>query len=173
MIRLLPFHESDFDLFISWIDNEELLVTIAGTDLTFPLTNDQLRAYLKIENSHSFTIVDTTSNKKVGHAEIVLSGNGVFKIDKLLVGDRSLRGKGLGQEIIQELLQYAFTNLNASTVELNVFDWNVAGIRCYEKCGFTVNLDERKAFQTGNKTWTAINMTIEKLDWTNSMPESM
>jgi RimJ/RimL family protein N-acetyltransferase len=165
MISLVPFSESDFDLFISWIDNEELLVTIAGTDLTHPLTADQLHAYLKTENSHSFTVVDTDLNKKIGHAEIVLSGKGLFKIDKLLVGDRSLRGKGLGQAIIQELLQYAFTNLKASTVELNVFDWNVAGIRCYEKCGFVMNPDKKKSFQAGDKTWIAVNMVIEELDW--------
>ena len=73
MISLIPFSESDFDLLISWIDSEELLITIAGTDLTYPLTHDQLSAYLSMETSHSFTIVDTALNKKVGHAEIVLS----------------------------------------------------------------------------------------------------
>jgi RimJ/RimL family protein N-acetyltransferase len=168
MINLIPFTASDFDLFISWIDSEELLITIAGTDLTYPLTADQLSGYLKIENSHAFTILDTASNKKIGHAELVLSGKGIFKIDKLLVGDRSLRGKGLGQAIIHELLHYAFKKLEATTVELNVFDWNTAGIRCYEKCGFVMNPQKKKSFQAGAETWTAINMTIEKQDWTAS-----
>jgi RimJ/RimL family protein N-acetyltransferase len=165
MISLLPFTESDFDLLISWIDSEELLITIAGTDLAYPVTRDQLSAYQQMEDSHSFTIVETGSNKKVGHAELVLSGNGVYKVDKLLVGDRSLRGKGLGQAIIQELLQFAFKNLNASAVELNVFDWNIAGIRCYEKCGFVLNTQKSKSFQAGDKTWLAVNMVIEKQDW--------
>ena len=165
MISLLPFTESDFDLLISWIDSEELLITIAGTDLTYPVTHDQLSAYQKLEDSHSFTIVETVSGKKVGHAELVLSGKGIYKIDKLLVGDRSLRGKGLGEAIIRELLQYAFTKLAASTVELNVFDWNIAGIRCYEKCGFVFNTQKSKSFQAGDKTWLAVNMVIDKQDW--------
>jgi RimJ/RimL family protein N-acetyltransferase len=165
MISLVPFTESDFDLMISWIDSEELLVTIAGTDFTYPLTPDQLSAYLRIRNSRSFTIIDAVLNKKVGHAEIVSSGQGLYKIDKLLVGDRSLRGKGLGQTIIQELLQYAFLKLNASAVELNVFDWNTAGIRCYEKCGFVLNRQKKKSFQVGNKTWIALNMIIKERDW--------
>jgi len=164
MISLIPFSEPDFDLFISWIDDEALLITIAGTDLDYPVTHDQLDRYLKLENSHPFTVIDATG-KKVGHAELVLSGEGMFKIDKLLVGDRSLRGKGLGQAIIMGLLQYAFTKLEASTVELNVFDWNIAGIRCYEKCGFLLNPDKMKTFRSGDETWTAINMTVKKQDW--------
>ena len=167
MIKLAPFSPSDFDAFISWIDNEELLVTIAGRLLSYPLTNEQLQNYLELENSYSFTIVDTAQNIKIGHAEIILSGEETFKIDKLIVGNKSNRGKGIGQEVINELLGYSFSKLNAKTVELNVFDWNISGIRCYEKCGFVMTPDKQTSFQVDDKNWTALNMTISKHDWMN------
>ena len=128
MIKLTPFTKADFDKFISWIDNEDLLITIAGTVFTFPVTNDQLQKYLDDETSHSFNIIDTSNDNVIGHAEIVLSGDNLYKIDKLIIGDKSNRGKGIGQQVIIALLDYAFTKLNAETVELNVFDWNIAGI---------------------------------------------
>lgn len=165
MITLIPFSAADFDAFASWVNNEELLVTIAGNVFTWPLTAPQLQKYLETANSYSFTIVDTAENKKIGHAEVLLSGKDMYKIDKLIIGDTSNRGKGIGQAVINELLLYSFTKLNAAIVELNVFDWNVAGIRCYEKCGFVMNHDKQAAFQVGDKSWTAINMTIDRQSW--------
>lgn len=165
MITLIPFSAADFDAFASWVNNEELLVTIAGNVFTWPLTAPQLQKYLETANSYSFTIVDTAENKKIGHAEVLLSGKDMYKIDKLIIGDTSNRGKGIGQAVINELLLYSFTKLNAAIVELNVFDWNVAGIRCYEKCGFVMNHNKQAAFQVGDKSWTAINMTIDRQSW--------
>jgi len=74
MIKLIPFSSSDFDALISWVDNEELLVTIAGTVFSYPLTKEQLQTYLGTENSYSFTVVDSSQSKKIGHTEIILSG---------------------------------------------------------------------------------------------------
>ena len=165
MIKLTPFTKADFDKFISWIDNEDLLITIAGTVFTFPVTNDQLQKYLDDETSHSFNIIDTSNDNVIGHAEIVLSGDNLYKIDKLIIGDKSNRGKGIGQQVIIALLDYAFTKLNAETVELNVFDWNIAGIKCYEKCGFVMNPAKQATFKSGNETWIALNMTVEKVSW--------
>ena len=88
-----------------------------------------------------------------------------MKIDKLIIGDKSNRGKGTGQKVIEALLDYSFTKLDAQVVELNVFDWNTAGIRCYEKCGFQFNQDKQANFQVGDKAWLALNMTVEKSNW--------
>ena len=165
MIKLEPFTESDIDRLISWIDSKELLVTIAGTDFTFPLTSSQLLTYIQDEKSYPFNLVNGGENKIVGHAEIIVKENGLCKIDKLLIGDRSIRGQGIGQAAIHSLLQYSFENLNATVVELNVFDWNVAGIKCYEKCGFTKNESQTQTFKMESSTWLAFNMRIDKSRW--------
>jgi len=165
MIELASFSSSDFDDFISWINNEELLVTIAGTAFSYPLSREQLQNYLALEKSHSFTIIDAEQNKKIGHAEIVLSGEGIYKIDKLIIGDKDNRGKGIGENVIIQLLKFSFHSLNARVVELNVFDWNIGGIKCYRKSGFILNDERSTNFQVGDKNWTALNMTISRTDW--------
>ena len=76
--------------------------------------------------------------------------------------DPSHRGKGLCPLVINKLLRYAFDKLPVNTVELNVFDWNTAGIRCYEKSGFSFNHEKTQLFPLGDKTWTAMNMSISK-----------
>ena len=165
MIKLQAFQPSDFDVFISWIESKELLVTIAGNVFTFPVTRDQLQKYLEDKQSISFTVVDEITNKPVGHAEIVLATDGTCKIDKLLIGDKSQRGKGIGEEVMKELVKYAFENLPVHTVELNVFDWNKAGIRCYEKVGFIMNPGKVMNFQVNEDIWITLNMILTRDSW--------
>lgn len=165
MIQLRAFTQADFGNLIHWIDNEELLITIAGHEFSFPLTEQQLHQYIEREDSYAFAVMLNNPDKNIGHAQIALSEPEVYKIDKLIIGDKSLRGKGIGQALINELLLFAFTKLNTSMVELNVFDWNISGIKCYEKCGFTVHQENNKLFNIGNQHWMAINMRISKFNW--------
>lgn len=165
MIRLDPFSEADFGRLISWVDNKELLITIAGLDFTFPLTADQLLTYLSQQDSHPFNIVDELTGKTIGHAEILVKQECLCKIDKLLIGDKAIRGRGIGQAVINSLLRYSFVNLKASLVELNVFDWNTAGIKCYTKCGFVKTPDSDRVFEFDGKHWTAFNMKIPRSRW--------
>lgn len=165
MINLRPFTPADFDLLIQWVDSEELLITIAGRVFTFPLTAPQLQTYLDDPNSISFTITDGEHEQPIGHAELVRTGEALYKIDKLIIGAPGLRGKGLGQQVIQALLQYAFSRLQATTVELNVFDWNTGGIRCYEKCGFIKTPDSEGLYPVGDEVWTTFNMKVKREDW--------
>jgi RimJ/RimL family protein N-acetyltransferase len=164
MISLTTFGPSDFDQFIAWLDNEELLIAIAGTYFTYPVTTLQLHNYLADTSSIAFNVVDITRNKPIGHAEIILKEDGLCKLDKVIVGDSSNRGKGVGGMIINELLKYCFDVLHAKEVELNVYDWNIAGIKCYEKAGFTFT-DIIHTTQVKDNTWTAKNMVIDKNSW--------
>ena len=165
MIKLTLFKPSDFDTFISWIDSKELLVAIAGTVLTYPITTDQLHAYLDDSNSISFNVVDTIQNKTIGHAEIIRTGTGTCKLDKILLGDKANRGKGVGEKLMNELLDYSFRTLEMNEVELNVYDWNIAGIKCYEKVGFVINPSKIQTTILDNLQWTALNMTIDRKKW--------
>jgi RimJ/RimL family protein N-acetyltransferase len=168
MIKLTAFEGRDFDRLINWIPNEELLITIAGNQWSYPLTAPQLQRYLDNPNSHSFNIVETALDRIIGHAEILVASDGTCKIDKLLV-DPSCRGKGFCVYIMRELLRYAFEQLPVQTVELNVFDWNSAGIHCYEKSGFLFNHGKIQQFPVKAKTWTALNMTITKEKFLSSV----
>src|SRR5688500_5802554 len=165
MIRLEPFKESDFNTFIRWIDSKELLVQIARLVFTYRLTYDQLQKYLDDKKSHAFNISDTMSNKVIGHSEIIVVDDVMCKLDKVIIGDPSVRGKGIGLQIMQELLKHSFEKLNAQIVELNVYDWNIAGLKCYEKVGFTLNPDKKQLTQLDGVTWTALNMIIHREKW--------
>jgi RimJ/RimL family protein N-acetyltransferase len=54
----------------------------------------------------------------------------------LLVGDRTLHGRGVGTSATSQMLRHAFRDLNLHRVFLRVLTYNAAAIRVYEKAGF-------------------------------------
>lgn len=161
MIKLEPFTKNDFNRLFSWIDCEEDLIQFAGPAFTFPLTKDQLDIYLENLNTNAFKVIEITSNRTIGHCEIYLTKTSA-KLCRILIGDKSFRGKGLGLHIVNRLIEKCFKEFNYSIVELNVYDWNIGAIKCYEKAGFVVNPEKSKTIKVNNKTWTSINMFIKK-----------
>jgi RimJ/RimL family protein N-acetyltransferase len=164
MIRLQKFTKSDYDRLILWIDSKETLMQFAGPGFTFPLTSEQLEESLIDKNRYAFTIIDADSGNYIGHSEIFLTGTSA-SLGRILIGDYQLRGKGLGKEIVLQLLEYSFNTLGQRQVELNVFDWNIGAIRCYEKVGFTINPYKKLERKINGETWIALNMALDKQKW--------
>lgn len=164
MIRLERFGPQDYANLISWIDTEEMLIQIAGRQMEFPVTEDQLDISQSDKNRIAFSIIYAETGKSIGHCELYLI-EGSAKIDRVIIGDSSMKGKGLCSRLMKLLLEYGFYSLNQPVVELNVFDWNTAAIRCYEKAGLKKNPDKTMEFETNGGKWIAFNMSIDKLTY--------
>jgi len=166
MIKLEPFTKNDFSRLISWIKNEEELIQFAGPTFAFPLTEAQLEKYLENKNTNAFRVIDQFSENIIGHCEVYLTETSA-KLCRILIGEKSFRGKGLGLEVVNLLLEKCFKEFKSSLVELNVYDWNIGAIKCYEKAGFVVNPEKSKTITINGNAWNSINMTLAKKDWTN------
>ena len=163
MIKLTPFEEEDFEKLISWIENEESLVQFAGSVVfKYPLTKEQLVIYISDDKRFAFKVIDTKTNETIGHAEIYLVKPDMSRLCRILIGKKEYRGKGIGQQIMQQLKDYSFDILNVEFVELNVYDWNIYAIKCYEKVGFKINSKVSSTTEVGGNIWTAINMRVKK-----------
>jgi [ribosomal protein S5]-alanine N-acetyltransferase len=57
----------------------------------------------------------------------------------------SLRGRGLGREITRLVLGWAFGELGAHRVQLDVLAFNRRAINCYLACGFRIEGTQREA----------------------------
>lgn len=53
-----------------------------------------------------------------------------------MVGNQNVRGKGIGEQMIREVLKIAFGDLQLHKVSLGVFEFNQSAIVCYVKVGF-------------------------------------
>ena len=163
MIQLLSFGPGDFDQLISWAPTPEILLQFAGPDFNFPLTHGQLEQSIKTVGRHSYNVVDSLTGASIGHAEIVVTNTNAH-LCRILIGEEELRGRGIGQKIVNELLSKSFGELECRTSSLYVYDWNKAAVECYRKEGFTVS-GERKVSSIGNEQWVALRMIHDREKW--------
>lgn len=57
----------------------------------------------------------------------------------VMIGDRGTQGKGWGTQVSLMVTYFGFTELGLKTIYLTIIPANVAGRRCYEKVGYTLN----------------------------------
>jgi len=167
MILLQPFNKTDFNQLIAWETDEEALMQFAGPSFSFPLTKDQLELTLTDARSLTYSILYAADKTIIGHAEIYFPDNATAHLCRILIGNVKYRGKGLGLEAVNHLLNISFSRPGIEEASLNVFDWNTAAVKCYTKAGFTVNEGNTKTRQVKDQVWTALNMRLAKKDWAN------
>lgn len=76
----------------------------------------------------------------------------------ILIGEADARGRGLGTEAVRLLLDYAFTALGLHNVMLEVYAYNRAGLRAYEKAGFREIGRRREARRHLGRAWDVVYM---------------
>jgi len=164
MIDLIEFAASDFEIFKSWINNEEELFQFAGPIFSFPLTDDQLVKYLNLTDIRPLKVVLQESKETIGHCEFNFENN-IPRLSRILVGNKELRGRGIGQNIVKKMVEELFRDEAITKVDLNVFSWNTAAIKCYEKIGFRINHEITDEFQVNGLNWTRLNMELDRDDF--------
>ena len=104
------------------------------------------------ENAIIFSMIEKESNEFIGNIEIMEIKDNVGEMGIAITPKK--QDKHYGQEAIKRFIEYAFNNLNLDGLELNVYNFNPRGIRCYEKVGFIKDGQ--------GKTEEDIHMSIKK-----------
>lgn len=86
------------------------------------------------EKAHVYSMIEKDTNEFIGNIEIMNIKNNIGEMGIAITHKK--QDNHFGQESIKRLIEYAFNDLNLDTLELNVYDFNPRGIRCYEKVGF-------------------------------------
>ncbi|MFD0711403.1 GNAT family N-acetyltransferase [Paenibacillus sp. GCM10027626] len=146
-IKLELLNESDFETIVSWINNhdEDFMVQWAGLTYTFPLSIEQMlshyhRGINSIESDvFIYKIVETASDEMIGSLQLCRfdSTKKEAVIGRFLIGDPKYRGAGIGSIALKQAVETGFGQFKLRKIRLNVFDFNRAAIRCYEKVGFS------------------------------------
>ncbi len=162
MISLEKFSECDFDRFIGWVDSEELMVQFGGPAFTYPVTHEQLKNYISDKSRKAYRVKDEDSDKIIGHCELgkIDLQNKSARMSRILVGDKTNRSKGYGKQIIQKLIEVGFKEMKLHRLDLGVFDFNKAAIKCYQACGLEIEGLLKDTTRVGNEYWSVYNMSI-------------
>ncbi len=129
------------EIYLKWLNNAEVTRGLASG--YFPITQQELINYvngaLGDQNTIFFALCEKESNRHIGNVK-------VDRIDwmarncelGLIIGEDSARGRGLGFESMNLVIQYIFEDLNLNKITLAVFENNPSALKLYEKLGFQV-----------------------------------
>jgi RimJ/RimL family protein N-acetyltransferase len=175
MIRLERFTRDDIDRLIGWITTPEFLIQWAGPEFGFPLDRRQLEKHIKLAGVKPpdrliFKIADPTG--VIGHVELgaIDRLNRAAKVGRVLIGTETRRGRGAAAEALEILCAIAFEDLNLHRLELAVYDFNHAAIRCYEKVGFRHEGLRRDSVRMGEVYWNTCVMGFLAPEWRRRDP---
>lgn len=174
MIRLDYFTEADIEQLLHWNQHTSpaFLLQWAGPTFTYPLTKEQVVTYIKDSNTPDATnriykVTELESEQVVGH--ICLGNIDRFqrsaRIGKVLIGDSSLRGKGIGAAMIKEIIAIGFNQLDLHRISLGVFHFNKGALLCYQKVGFQVEGLLRDYRRIGDDYWSLYEMSMLKEEY--------
>lgn len=92
----------------------------------------------KDETKLDFTVIKRETGEPVGRIYIsrIDRHGDSLDITKFYIGDPSLWGKGVGREIMTEVLAYCFTFLHMERVTLDYYTGNKRASSLYESLGF-------------------------------------
>lgn len=175
-IELQPFERQDFSRLIGWITSEDLIAQWAPALFKYPLDKAQLETYLQAAETEQptrkiFKAVDQKTLTVVGHIELdrLDLQNRAATISRVLVGEASLRGKGIGRQMIQCLLKIGFQDLELHRISIGVFENNQAGLACYESVGFVKEGYIREAWRKGEEYWSYYILSMLESEWKQNL----
>lgn len=172
MIRLDYFTPADFSQLISWIDSPRLLMNWSGPMFNFPLTPDKLTWYLDGANELGtsdvfiFKAVDSATGATVGHISLgsLSQKNRSARISRVLV-DPTIRSRGIGQAMLTEVLRFGFEQLGLHRIDLGVYDFNEAALRCYTRAGMHREGLSRDILRYEDEYWSLVEMSMLAPEW--------
>ena len=162
-VALGPLGAEHADVIVRWQNDYRVMRT--WEYLPGPRTVDMIRRrfepgeFYADPTNATFAVYETATWNLIGLA-------GLYHVDHInriaeyfiMIGDAAHRGKGYGTEATRLVLDHAFTALGLASVMLRVFEYNLAGIRAYEKVGFQRVGIRRKSKFMGGRMWDTVIM---------------
>ena len=127
--------KTDLMTVMSWIPDAESCQVWAGPRVRFPLEIEQLLRDLEFDRTRCYVLTDNDHLLAFGQIRMFDDGNRGH-LSRIVVSPL-LRGKGVGQLFVNELIKEA-RRLHCRTISLHVVKENAIAIGLYHKLGFII-----------------------------------
>ncbi|ODV56165.1 GNAT family N-acetyltransferase [Lysinibacillus fusiformis] len=139
-ITLQQMAPADLESFVA-IESETKTLLLANDEIPFPQTMEDHSTFFRSisgkKDEFFFGIYEKATQQLIGSC-------GVFAVNwqnstcsvGISIGQQ-WQGKGFGTDAMKTLIEFIFQYMAIQKIKLQVFSFNTAAIRSYEKCGFT------------------------------------
>ncbi len=157
----------DFDEIKNWIDDERIHAMWCAGRFEYPLEQENFEVVLKFMASQwgdTPFVVSRDDGTAAGFFCYSLNEETKEGMLKFIIVNPELRGKGVANEMLDLVSNYAFEKTGAEAVHLNVFTTNIRAKKCYQKAGFTERNVTENAFSYKDESWGRCNMIKHRED---------
>ncbi|MCK8075451.1 GNAT family N-acetyltransferase [Vibrio sp. 1CM2L] len=168
------FKASDAEEIVTWFTSLEDYVLWGGRTFGWPLEaasiiersqEPHVELYtFSASKSHSEpnadSSADSNTNNLLGFMEFQRMSDNELRFCRVAIHP-NLRGKGLGQSMLETALEAAKEIPNVTTITLAVFKQNHGAKRCYDKAGFEVVDKEPSVKEFNGKIWPLYQMELK------------
>jgi len=145
-INIRALYKEDESLILKWKENTNLRHLI-GT--VFPINELEHQKWFEnkmFDKNGRIFIIEENFRNPIG----LIGFNRIDWINRnaelfIFIGDEQYRGKGIGEQATNILLEFAKENLNLVMLYLKVFSFNDSAIKLYKKIGFSIDGKLRKS----------------------------
>lgn len=159
---LSPVDDTHVERVAEWSNDLEL--SLLTGDISDMVTVGQQRQYLESMSNpgrYGFYIVDITNDEVIGIVRLTrINFINRTAVAGIFIGGATNRGKGIGTEAINLLLDFGFNALNLHNIMAEVFSFNAASLRTFEKCGFKEIGRRRNAVRYGSHIFDEVFLDI-------------
>lgn len=132
--------EKDVPYKVKWINNSEFRHTL---NFDYPLSEIGTRKWLQSvagnPSRKDFIVCEKNTDLPIGYGGLIGIDYKNRKAESYMgIGDLDFQGKGLGVEIREALLDYAFDELNLNKVYSYVWEENTPMLELNKKVGFQI-----------------------------------
>lgn len=158
-----PMRRDLIPLYQAWINDVETLKFLAN--INRPLTLDEETAWYdgigKRPDLVAFTIYALPDHQPAGIVNLLHVDTANRRCELgIMIGEKALRGHGLGTESVRLAVDYAFHVLGLHSVMLETYEFNIAGIKAYTRAGFREIGRRREARYHAERYWDVIMMDV-------------
>ncbi|MHA1110403.1 MAG: GNAT family N-acetyltransferase [Promethearchaeota archaeon] len=167
-IDLIPFNKEHKDLYIQWVNDEEIRKPVGfvfprsheGSEMLFTYPSNDARKLAHFEIWHK------KDKKPIGTIALfdIDWENRLAKIG-YFIGEKSYWGQGIGTEVIKLITDYGFKELNLRKIRADVYAPNIASKRCFEKVKYVLESTFVKEEYLNGQYVDIFRFTMFKDEW--------
>jgi RimJ/RimL family protein N-acetyltransferase len=157
-----------------WISNLETtqFTSERGSAPTLDEEAAWYESVIKASDARTFTIYALPDFQPIGTVNLHQINHKHRKANMgIMIGEPEMRGRGLGTEAVELILDYGFHALSLNSIWLATYEFNIAGRRAYARAGFTEVGRRRQCRFHAGRFWDEIHMDILSSEFTRSRLE--
>jgi len=170
IVTLRAIEKTDLELLHKWTNNSEIQYWLGGWHIpsSMQVMENWFNKITNDNNNLRFAI-EHKELGLVGTANLVeINWKDKNAFHGMLLGDKDIRGRGIGVDVVMTIMKYAFEELGLERIDGSMIEYNIASLKLYiEKCGWIKEGVKKNWYFRKNQYWDKIIVGITKSDYIN------